>query len=261
MGQVARTPQEAQQLEADDWVKCRNPVCQYYLTPEEFQDGEINGHFFSCPNCKLTYPLLDPTPFRVQGGGVVGNEYKSEPDAPGIKGRDYETLIGLTMKQQGDIAEGLVKGLKEIPGYGPITWWSETYNDPIDGGAGEWGIEVKAISIDAKNHRFIPGPRVRKDQMVARAKELGFKGILGMLVILDYRRSVADIYSKEMPNGDWQTLPDPIYPEGRTVQGPVAFRSNSAERLVAEIPFKNPFLNPQNPEPTTFAHTGDDIPF
>ena len=214
---------------------------------------EDQGYFFSCPVCKLTYPLMDPTPFWVQSGQAVGNQYENEP-AEGIANREYETIVGLTMKQQGDIAEQLVQGLKEIPGYGPITWWSDTYNDPIDGGAGEWAIEVKALSIDAKNHRFIPGPQPRKEQMVARAKELGFKGILGMLVILDYRRSVADIYSMEMPLGAWVTQAN------RPVQGPVAYRSHNGTKLVAEIPFNNPFLNPRSEEPSGYA-TEENIPF
>jgi hypothetical protein len=260
MGQVARTPQEQQQFEQAGWIKCRNPVCNYFLSDEEFQDMENNGHYFSCPNCKLTYPLLDPTPFNIQGGAVEGNPNPGY-EVEGIKGRDYETMVGLTMKQQGDIAEELVKGLKEIPGVGPITWWSDTYNDPIDGGAGEWGIEVKALCIDVKNHRFIPGAPKRKEQMVARAQELGFKGILGILVVLDYRRSVADIYLKEMPLGPWRTPPATGYPQGLEVSGPVAWRKNTHDRMIAEVPFQNPFLNPRNPEPTTFAHTGDDIPF
>jgi hypothetical protein len=259
MGQVAKSPQEVQQLEAEDFLKCRNPVCQYYLSPQDVSAVEDQDYFFSCPNCKLTYPLMDPTPFVVQKGQVKGNPapahwYDQEPGL-GIKNREYETVIGLTMKQQGDIAEGLVQGLKEIPGYGPITWWSETYNDPIDGGCGDWAIEVKAICIDAKNHRFIPGPPKRKGEMIARAQELGFSGIIGMLVILDYRRSVADIYSMEMPLDPWKDQ------TGRERQGPVAFRKHNGQHLVAEVPFANPFLNPASPEPQTFQHTGDDIPF
>lgn len=254
-GQVARTPQEAKQLAAEDYLKCRNPTCNYFISPVELESMEQDGYYFSCPKCKRTYPLLDPAPFTIRNGAAVGNPQAQGQEAQGIKNRNYETQVGLTMKEQGDIAEDLVQGLKTIPGYGPITWWSQTYNDPIDGGCGQWGVEVKAICIDAKNHRFIPGHKARKEQMIARAQELGFKGVLGVLVILDYRRSVADIYTMEMPNEQWTTQ------AGRQTQGPVAFRSHNGQHLVAEVPFKNPFLNPQNTEPQVYEHTGDDIPF
>lgn len=255
MGQVVQSPQQQQTLEDQGWLKCRTPTCNYMLSPEEVSDMEDRNHFFSCPSCKVTYPLLDPTPFHMQGGGITGNPNpQGQEPVEGIN-RNWETIVGLSMRDQGKLAEDVVREMKTIPGYGPITWWSENYNDPIDGGAGEWGIEVKAICIDAKNHRFVPGSTKRKDDMIARATELGFKGILGTLVILDYRRSVADVYTMEMPLDPWVTKGN------RPVQGPVAFRKHNGEHLVAEIPFNNPFLNPRSPEPQTFAHTGDDIPF
>lgn len=242
-GQKATSPQDVQRLEQAGFFKCRVPVCDYYLSPAEQAHAEDEDYFFSCPNCKRTYSLMDATPFGGTGGGPG--------PTPGIANREGETVVGLTMKQQGDLAEELVQGLKTIEGYGPITWWSPTYNDPIDGGCGEWAIEVKAICIDAKNHRFVPGPQPRKDAMIARAKELGFKGVLGLLVILDYRRSVADIYSMEMPLDPWYNQ------QKRLKQGPVAFRKKDATHLIAEVPFTNPFLNPQSQEPQSY----DDIPF
>lgn len=249
-GQTPKTEQERQQLEDEGFIKCRNPVCSYYIAPFEYEAMENEGYHFSCPSCKMTYPLLDPTPFRIQNGGVQGNPYEN-PDVEGIRYRDYETFVGLSMKEQGDIGEGVIKNLKNLGDYGPITWWSDTYNDPIDGGAGDWAIEVKTLCIDVKNHRFIPGPQPRKEQMIARAKELGFSGILGVLVILDYRRSVADIYVKEMPLEPW------IHPRNkREIAGPFAYRTGNEEKFLAEIPFDNPFLNPQSDEPQS-----SDIPF
>src|SRR5690606_5728259 len=153
-------PARAAQLEQAGYLKCRNPTCNWWISPEELSDMEGEGFFFSCPNCKLTYPLMDPTPLWINSGQIEGTPYENpEGYIPGVANRNYETLGGLTRRQQGQIAEQIVQELREIPGYGPITGWSENYNDPIDGGAGEWAIEVKALCIDVRNHRFIPGPR------------------------------------------------------------------------------------------------------
>jgi hypothetical protein len=248
-GEVAQTPQDIQRLESEDFLKCRNPRCDYWLSPEDFQEYE-DDPYFSCPRCKMTYPLLDPTPF----GNLSGHQDFNEQNlGPAQRQQMGETFVGLTMKQQGDIGEQVVQEMKEIPGYGPITWWSNEYNDPIDGGCGKWAIEVKTICIDIRNHRFIPGPKYRKQQMVERAGELGFKGILGLLVIVDYRSSLADVYLMEMPLGPWVTQGN------RPVQGPVAYRKQNAMQLVKEVPFKNPFMDPNNPEPQVQKPT--EIPF
>ena len=254
-GKVPATPQEQQTLESEGFIKCRVPTCDYMLAPQDYESAEDNDYYFSCPKCKHTYQLIAPTPFSINDqGGVVANPFEQIPgeNIEGIN-RDYETFIGLTMKQQGDIGENLVKNMKTLGDYGPITWWSETYNDPIDGGAGPWAIEVKTLCIDVKNHRFVPGNTPRKEAMVARAKQLGFSGILGVLVLLDYRRSVADIYTMEMPLTPWKAQ------NGRMVQGPVAYRKHNGQQLVAEIPFDNPFLNPNTEAPKYNVDEG--IPF
>jgi hypothetical protein len=78
---------------------------------------------------------------------------------------------------------------------------------------------------------------------------MGKKGVLGVLVLLDYRRSVADIYVREYP----------------TEQGVGAFRSKSGTHLVKEVPFRNPFLDPHNPAPQVESGLGgdyeEDLPF
>jgi hypothetical protein len=260
-GKVPETPQERQQLTNEGWLPCRIPTCDYMLAPQDYESAEDNDYYFSCPNCKKTYELIAPTPFSIdqQGRAIANPDAANNPHGepiPGIKNRQYETFVGLTMKQQGDIGENIVKGLKVLGDYGQITWWSSNYNDPIDGGAGEWAIEVKTLCIDVNNHRFIPGNVERKDKMVARATELGFKGILGVLVLLDYRRSVADIYTMEMPLGPW------IAQNGKPVQGPVAFRKHNGQQLLTEIPFDNPFLNPNFNDPQGYkVYNEDDIPF
>lgn len=246
-GQRAPQGPQTQQLEHAGFIKCANPVCDYWLSPEEQSD--LGDGYFSCPVCKKTYNFMDPTPF----GGNYGAEQKMGMDLK------PQTFAGLSMKHQGDVAEALVQQQGTLGAYGKITWWSSDYNDPIDGGAGDWAIEVKAICIDAKNHRFVPGTTTRRGNMVKRAQELGFKGILGVLVILDYRRSLADIYAMEMPLQPWTTQ------GGRKVQGPVSYRKHNGQQLIAEVPFDNPFLDPNFhaapmvPDPKAWAQ--DDIPF
>lgn len=260
-GQVADNPQQIQQLEDQDYLKCRNPRCDYWLAPEEWQAEEKNS-YFSCPRCKMRYRLLDPTPFGNRPAEAY-EDYYGEPglgafpeNRPEERKALGETYVGLTMKQQGDIGEDLIQEQGEIPGYGPITWWSNEYNDPIDGGCGEWAIEVKTICIDIRNHRWVPGSPYRKEQMIHRAEELGFKGILGLLVIVDYRTSLADVYLMEMPLDPWITQERGRHHE---VRGPVAYRKQNGQHLLEQIPFHNPFLDPNNPEPV--VQQSDQIPF
>jgi hypothetical protein len=247
-GIVADNPQQITELQQQGFTKCRNPMCDYWLSPEEEQ-GLSGRYTFTCPRCKITYPLLEAAPFRIGAqGGVEGNETEDDYDEPlGIANRNYETSVGLSRKELGQLGEKVVGDLKTIPGYGPITWWSPVYHNPIDGGTEDFAIEVKTVVIDVQNHRFVPGEPERKEAMIAKAESMGYKAILGILVILDFRRSVADIYAMEMPLGPWVTQGN------RPVQGPVAYRKHNGQKLVAEVPFQNPFLNPSNPQPEPTA--------
>lgn len=258
-GVVADNPQEIQSLQQEGFIKCRNPMCDYWVSPQEQTSMEENeNHTFTCPRCKLTYPLLDPIAFQNQAGRIVPtqpqDEYERE-EPLGIANRNYETTVGLSRKELGDLGEGVVKNLGQIPGYGPLTWWHPEYHLPIDGGTKDFAVEVKTIVIDVQNHRFVPGLPKRKEDMMTVAREKGYSAILGVLVILDFRRSLADVYAMEMPLDPWVTQ------GGRPVQGPVAYRKHNGEKLVAEVPFENPFLNPANPEPQKYDLTGDDIPW
>lgn len=221
-------PQQVPALEAQGYHKCLNPRCSAWFTPEEMEQFTI-----SCPVCKMTYKPSTYAPFGAEGA------QEEDHDA----NREYSTQVGLSMKEQGDIGEEIVKSQKVVPGYGAITWTSGTYNDPIDLATKEWAIEVKTICIDTKNHRFIPGSRKRKEDMINRAKELGYEQILGLLVIVDYRTSMANVYAMEMPLEPWKAQ------NGQTVQGPVAFRKHNGQHLIEEVPFKNPFMDPNNSEP------------
>lgn len=245
-GRTADNPQERQNLELAGFTPCYNRTfCDFMIAPEIAEQAADAGGSFTCPNCGMSYNLL----------ARVGNY-------PGAKGGGG-TIAGVKMGDQGQIAEDLVENMKVIPGYGPITWWhpgGSTMNSPLDGAVAEWGVEVKAINADAKNLRFIPGRDHEKAAKAAQAVSMGLKGVLGLLVLLNYRTSLADVYAMEMPNDPWVTK------TGYQVRGPIAFRHHNAVHLVAELPFNNPLMNPHDPspevaQPTAGATLTDDIPF
>jgi hypothetical protein len=154
------------------------------------------------------------------------------------------------MADQAQIGENLIRAQGELPGYGPITWWhpgDATSRSPLDGATKDWGIEVKTIGYDSLHHRFIPGRPMEKEAKNSQAAEMGLQGILGILVVLDYRRDVADIYAKEMPIGPWQTS------TGQALYGVASFRKSSAQHLIAEVPFDSPFKDPNNPAPAAYS--------
>jgi hypothetical protein len=101
----------------------------------------------------------------------------------------------------------------------------------------EWGIEVKTLGYDATHHRFVPGRPKEKSDKNAMAAARGLKGILGILVLLNYRTSKADIYAREFPV------------DIAAGTGVGTFRSRNAQHLIAEVPFANPFMDPAHPAP------------
>lgn len=247
-GLIARSPLDAEQAEAAGYVKCATPKktigggrgqpCQFYISPET-QSSLQNTGYYTCPSCQQSHDLLHEIPWHgvANEDEIRDNQQQDQVDNSWHSGGG--TRIGLTMKEQAQIGEDLVEQMGAIPGYGPITWWHQggaTSASPLDGAVGEWGVEVKTIGYDATHHRFVPGRPTEKDDKNAHAAELGKKGILGVLVLLDYRRSVADIYVKEYPLA-----------EG----GVKAFRSSQkgTEHLVKEVPFRNPLLDPHSPSP------------
>lgn len=248
-GLLARTPEDAQQAEAAGYVQCATPKasvgpgrgnpCQFYISPETQSALQQQGGYYTCPSCHHSHDFLHEMPWH----GVPSDEYN--PDEFNAGGT---TRIGLKMDVQGQIGEDLVQKLGEIPGYGPITWWHEgdaAANSPLDGATKGWGLEVKTLGYDATHHRFVPGrvkEKADKDQM---AKRMGKQGVLGVLVLLDYRRSVADIYVREFP----------------LERGIGTFRTSQGgtQKLVAEVPFKNPLMDPHDPSP--HVDKKDDIPF
>lgn len=234
-----------QQMQAMGWWQCptqkdtTGKPCGFWVSPQTKAKIEQGSGYFSCPKCQYSYDLMDELPWH-------GPE-----DAEESFGEDFRsgggTRIGIPLADQGQIGENLVTQMGEIPGYGPITWWhpgGANSNSPLDGTTGDWGIEVKTINYDATHHRFAPGGGgdYTGDKNKAAA-EMGLKGILGILVLLDYRRDVADIYVKEMPLTPWESRP------GQWRQGVAQFRKGNAMKLVSEVPFQSPYKDPNNPSP------------
>lgn len=258
-GIVAKQQEDVGQLEAAGYVKCLTPrtrtgmACNFFLSPEAQSSVEDQGGgYYTCPVCNVTHDLLHEIPWHgiTDEDEIRRNQLKDQSRNQWKAGGG--TRIGVTMRSQGQQGEDLVRSMGEIPGYGPIDWWSEDYNSPLDGTTKDYGIEVKTVGYDAWHHRFIPGKPEEKDAKIEHATRLGKKGILGVLVLLDYRRSVADIFVRKFT----------------TEEGIKTFRSNqltNVDHAVKEIPFKNPLMTPESPEPMVVpghsAFAEDDLPF
>lgn len=269
-GVVQQTDQEAPQLEAAGYVRCYtnnwrkatgdqgqpiNVPCPFWISPEgQTHITNQMGGYFTCPICQRSYDLMHDLPWHgVEPSEAESNQREDQQAHNWTAGGG--TRVGLKMAEQAQIGENLVEHLGSLGQYGPITWWHSggaTANSPLDGATQDWGVEVKTLGYDTMHHRFVPGG-VRKNgdgttyderaEKNEQAESMGKKGVLGVLVLLDYRRSIADIYVKEMPLGPRQT------DSGQTIQGVTTFRSSSGEKLVAEVPFSNPLLDPHSLAP------------
>lgn len=238
-GLVAKTPEEAQTLQGKGYQACygtisqrQNAPCDFHIAPEAQEHVADKGGYYTCPRCWKSHDLMSDLPWHGADEAMQGWQ-------PGA------TRIGLSREQQAQIGEDLVHSLGELPGYGPIESWHgvEAFgNAPLDGATKEWGIEVKTLGYDATHHRFIPGggPNRRPDEKEHKNKQavgMGKRGILGLLVLLNYRTSKADIYAREFPVD---------LGAGRGIG---TFRSQNAQHLIAEVPFQNPFMQPEHPAP------------
>jgi tRNA nucleotidyltransferase (CCA-adding enzyme) len=255
-GVNATSSAQAIQLEADGFVKCRNPLCNFYNAPEVshaylgIMDDIENGMGdpvqleHTCPWCG----------FKYNYAAVPGAKANNKKFAPG-----GGTVVGLSLDDMGELGEQLVQqvGKTDLAGYGPILWWSKYKNSALDGMVQDWGIEVKAVNWNAENKRFIVAPKDRatKNQAAQDPKyfadilgdtELGElidrmkikpKGILGILVLLDFETSRADIYAREFPLTTW-------YARGKPYKGVVHFRHHTAVPIYQNVPFDNPLPNP-----------------
>lgn len=267
-GVKAQTPEEADSLTNGGYTKCYNGKCNFHLSPETQQDVLAQGGgYYTCPSCKQSHDLMEDVPWHgASEEEARHNEHQFEQERYEPTEENYTpgftpggtTRIGLTLQEQAQIGEDTIEHLGSLPGYGAIVWWHQggaTTPSPLDGATKEWGIEVKTIGYDATHHRFIPGRMGEKEAKNGQAEEMGLKGILGVLVLLNYRTSEADIYVKEMPLTPWQNS------LGKEIRGVAAFRSGSAQHLLEKVKFKNPFSDPLSGTPTVAPGDDDPLPF
>ena len=143
------------------------------------------------------------------------------------------THAGLTMAQQGELAEEIVASLGGLGPYGRLTLF-EQYHCPLDGYTDtNLGAEIKSCSNRCRNQAFNPGHAATKQRKDRFARERGYRGILGILVVINFETSTADIYIVEM----------------RKIH---CFYPTRAPYAVG-VPFKNPCLSAaKEPEPIPF---------
>lgn len=230
-------PLHADQLDQQGYSKCRNQLCEHRLDPEMLEDHyDTFGPQGSlqCSHCGLDqFPHLTP---GKPGGG---------------------TNSGLPMEVQGQIGEDLVKNMGNIPGYGPITWWhvgGAVNQSALDGATPEWGIEVKTYNWTNVRKRGIIHPRdkaakaraINDPHLFAQEMEdpkldavlhrFNLRGLLGILVLLDFENSTADVFAHEM-----------VDPEGGPLQ-PSHIKHITRQVVLAEgVPFDNPLPDPRQP--------------
>lgn len=240
---VPASPEEAQALEAQGWMKCQNPRCTSYLDPQEIEQA-WQDNAYTCPHCNETWYPRSVAPFE--------QSLKDQERLPG-RGRDYETMVGLTKTKMGQIGEQVVRDMDVLGKYGKIVWWTP-YHSSLDGGTDKgWGLEVKAANALSEDPRFFPGTKAEIEGKIRHALELRYSNILGILPLLNFQESVADIYVMEMGLEEFEYKDA----RGHTRRGVglVSFRPQSGARLFAEVPFNNPFLAPGQQQQIS------DIPF
>lgn len=261
-GVPATSREEAENLQKAGYTQCYTPGCNFFISPETFSLHDDNiEQDFTCPVCHKTYDLLSEPSWGYSG--IAGGQ----------------TRVGYTMKTQGRLAEQIVYylGLEDpqwIQRYGPIIWWQsgiqydEGYSDQgeLDGGTAEWGIEVKSANGDNIDPRFNIGADERRSKHQRAQEGTGVSGgyalsfqaeaaqaeavykydkLLGVLVVFNFWKSVADIYVKEMPLSGW------LSGQKRQKAGFANFRPKETEsfHLFEEIPFRNPNMDPLSNEP------------
>lgn len=266
---LAKTPDEVEAAEAMGHLKCHNPRCNMMLSPEAQHRITSGPGFYTCQQrrCGYSYHIHNEWPDYNPSGKSL-QEMEREHNELLEKGNgNYHVTGGIRRSgynpmQVGQIAEDLVYAMKVLPGYGPITWWHEggaTGNSPLDGATKEWGIEVKAIDITSFDHRFKPGAirsRVGEEDYnepeskIIAASEQGYKGVLGILAILNFYTSTADVYAKE-------------FPVERKAVGTFGVYSPNSHLIGKDVPFTNNLLDPHSPSPAPIEPIpgSDPMPF
>lgn len=235
-GQISYDQNERNNLTDAGFSECAHPGCGFMHAPGLSLTQ-------TCPNCQTTPEMADQ----------MGDAQMSMQMGPG-----GATRSGLTLREQGDIGENLIQSLGYLPGYGPLAWWhsmSGGGQSPLDGATKDWGIEVRAYNADNAALQFNVGPdeKITKN---AAAAEQGYKGILGILVSLDFRRSLADIYVREFTlNEPWSNW------HGKALTGIGFYRPRDNYRLLSEVPFDNPYTMPDSSATPEQNDSHEAIPF
>lgn len=250
-GQLASSIAEVQALQMAGFYPCRNQACNYFFHPYSHEIAE-NGDT-ECPGCQKHYNMNHVNPFsRFDQSDNREEDPRTRhvietPNGQLAYNVGGGTIAGLSLAEQGNLAEDIVERIGDLPGYGPITGRHSTYQSPVDLYCGDWAIEVKSVNADGKHLRFWPGSQRDRTSRNQRAEAEGFKGILGVLVVLNYRTSQADVYAREMPFKDLRV-------NGQIKRGLYAYRAHTGTPVATHVPFDNPLLQPHGSKPS-------DIPF
>lgn len=204
--------------------ECPNPKCDYVLTMEDKAGIDQTGEF-ECPRCGYFYD------YEAETLNLNGN-------LPGGK-----TRASISMKQMGDIGEGIVGDkLKGLPGIGEVVWQSIDYNDPIDMIIGDYACEIKTNHSEAQP-RFKLGDSRERNKKIQKAAELGLKqGFIG--IRLNFYTDKADVFFRPQFSDFWIGMP--------------------GTQHIATVDFDdlNPFRSPDAVPPPQYMPDDDsDIPF
>jgi hypothetical protein len=263
-GFYASSPEEIEAAEHLGYQKCHNPKCGVMMSPETQQRIASGPGFYTCTHraCLKTFHLANEWP-EYNPSGRSYSELMDEGESQ-KQNLPYHITGGVrrsgyNVAEVGDIGESVVQSMGHIPGYGDITWWHHggaASNSPLDGATDEWGIEVKTLDITSLNHRFIAGGRRKNDDgtildeplsKMQAALEEGKKGVIALLVVLNFYNSTADVYAKEFATE-----------VGRL--GHFYTHSSGVKLLARGLSFANSNLDANHPSPDVIRPR-DDIPF
>lgn len=215
---------------------CPNPKCDYQLTPQDYQNIQMDHGWFVCPKCGMSFNMYYDTGATGQPGG-------------------YTRAVGLSMTQMGQIGEQVVAQMGEVPTMGKIIqYYGETlYFNPIDFQIGPYGVEVKTIHSEAATQRFKitgGGTRSRQDAIngmvdfcIAHDLKPGLVGVR-----LNFYTDVADIFARQGIADTW------IGSRNMPHVASVNFKSLNPYKDPSEVP-------PPGEMPDDDQSTDADIPF
>ncbi len=172
-----------------DLGHCVNPKCKAEFDPQALQDAEWDNWWYVCPKCGFRQNLYggdEQTQTQIWHTGPDGNPVMN----PGGL-----TSFSLTPKEMGDIGEGIVGRLGELPGIGSIQVASNSINFPIDFVIGRYGVEVKTTHSQA-TPIFKVGDRAEKNEKIEHCLKAGLKPAL-VGVRLNFFTDLAYVFFRE----------------------------------------------------------------